>query len=787
MEPMFIKHPEEAFYHDFAPEGMSLGDEFKMGGKLWKYAPMMEKIYMTMTSKEQTEQWVKTASEVIIPFLVECDAFPEQERQDYFAVFKKHHGPGNVREKHIQRAAELVSQLERDDPVMASILKRSRRVIIMEPLGGFFEYGKVTIEYNEGTYKDAAERAAKAPWMQMPRPHPPGTYEAKKFDLDWRHPWREPHDNSSLEIKKTLHYMLKKLREMHPAEAAIFRVGEYKFIDPAYHEKIKVPRDLDMTSFYLQTPSWGGYGEKTFLKDLHLVFSNARHYYGRHSHNGQAATKLEKSMRKLLLTETGDDGERLLELYDTIVSAAIAADPDSQSWAYVASDVTSDAAESPPTQPSQESSLNTNVADPALPTEHAPSSAGASTISIVSQHVGDGTDEDDEEPISTKTRRKRRSKAKVSGDKRGETAASAITTGVLQPSSNSLPLADNKNGRGDEHIEEPKMSRNKRRKANAARGKRVAPTAISGGAPSKKRKQAEDIDGSSTVPSRASKRTKTQSDSHTAPPRQLTTGKPLPSVPASSQGGGALAARGDLVSHDVQPPAPQHLSSTESAAVQEDERIAEEVVFGILDQVLSPPRTAAQHQALPPPAQSLTSQSTTAESSRPKKRAAEEMDAGDDVEDETGRAQPKRQKTVSANSTQHGTPSSTNLGFATKHSPIKFTTIARRIIAVRSWLFAYRSAQGLGVYMIHCPKRTCRHAFKGHPLREHRARDHFQQCGFEFADEEEMMRECAQQVVDQNNDRRFTIDWMKGVFNGSIVRGNPGNPHLEDENFPPIA
>lgn len=316
MEPPFITHPDEAFVdYDIEHKDIPLSDDFKAGGELWKYAPMMEKIYRTMAPEKQTEHWVKTATEEIIPFLVECDGFREQEMQDYIAVYKKHHGPGNVREKHIQRAKEMVSQLERDDPVLASILKAHRRVIIMEPMGGYFTFGKVTIEYNDGTYKNAAERAAKAPHMQMPQPKPPGTYRSKKYGFDWRHPWRELEDNSTLEIKQTLYYMLKKLLEKHPDEAEEFRVGEYKFRDPAYHEKIKAPRDLSTTEHSIQTPSWGGYGEKSFLKDMHLIFSNARLYYGRDSHKGQAATKLEKSMRKLLLADAGEDGERLLVSY----------------------------------------------------------------------------------------------------------------------------------------------------------------------------------------------------------------------------------------------------------------------------------------------------------------------------------------------------------------------------------------------------------------------------------------------------------------------------------------
>lgn len=86
-----------------------------------------------------------------------------------------------------------------------------------------------------------------------------------------------------------------------------------------------------------------------------------------------------------------------------------------------------------------------------------------------------------------------------------------------------------------------------------------------------------------------------------------------------------------------------------------------------------------------------------------------------------------------------------NLGFATKHRPIKIETLARYNAARRSWLFAHRSAQGLGVYSMKCPRKACRHAFKQNPLLENRARDHFQQCGHMFDDDLTMLQECAQQ------------------------------------------
>lgn len=146
-------------------------------------------------------------------------------------------------------------------------------------------------------------------------------------------------------------------------------------------------------------------------------------------------------------------------------------------------------------------------------------------------------------------------------------------------------------------------------------------------------------------------------------------------------------------------------------------------------------------------ASSSTAQPATASSSRSWKRGLSETDC-EDISEEVG-AQAKRQKTAHAPPPQQpddlGPPSAEDLGFATKHTPIKIETLARYNAARRSWLFAYRSDQGLGVYSIKCPTKACRHAFKQNPLLDHRARDHLQQCGHMFDDDQAMLRECAQQ------------------------------------------
>lgn len=126
-----------------------------------------------------------------------------------------------------------------------------------------------------------------------------------------------------------------------------------------------------------------------------------------------------------------------------------------------------------------------------------------------------------------------------------------------------------------------------------------------------------------------------------------------------------------------------------------------------------------------------------ASSSRFQKRKADEMD--DD------HPPAKRQKAADAPRPTQGVPSRTNLGFAVKYRPIKLKTLTKSVVANRSWLFAYRSDQGLGVYTIKCPRKTCAHTFREHPLLHNRARNHLQGCGLEFDDDDAIMQDCAQQ------------------------------------------
>lgn len=306
-----IRDPAEAFVDGWIEsEDMPLGDEFKKDGKWYHYAPIMETIYRVMAPKEQTQQWAKRATEVIIPFIKECDDISDQEQENFIALFRKYHGPGNPREKYIAKASEMMSQLAEEDPVLASIVHNNKSVIICERNLATFKDGNATITYNDGKYKDYAEAARLDPLLQMEEPRMPGGYKSQKEALDWKHPRQVPGDN--LEMKRPLFYIQQKLRNQNPEEAELFRNLPIPWIETTYQERIKEPRSLSGIQYDIQTPSWGGYGATAFLKDMHLLFVNARQFYGRNSHHAKCADKLERELKKLMAADLGDDSKKMV-------------------------------------------------------------------------------------------------------------------------------------------------------------------------------------------------------------------------------------------------------------------------------------------------------------------------------------------------------------------------------------------------------------------------------------------------------------------------------------------
>lgn len=507
MQPLEIRDPGD---HGVEVDHL-IGDEFKSGQKWHLYAAFMKNIYQSTTPDEQTQNRAKLAREVIIPLLEECDDIKAQEEEDYVALFKKHHGPGNVREKHIAMAAELMSRLQEEDPALGLILQVHRPIIINEPHFNLFKCGKAMIQYHDGKYKDIAEGV----------PTPQST---------------------------------------------------------AYQSTITVPTTI-------QDEGCAAIGSPPATND-------AQH------ETLQLLCAKESAVPR---ADEIDVEELLFGIIDSLSSPPPPAEA---------------------TRAPSASQQNAQLAPiPAAP-HPAPSPANAAGGSRSLKLRG---------PALTAAEYEQR--------------LAAYQTDF-----------HSKRVRSDDDTEDESLW-----------------------VPRKK------IKISSVIPAAA-------------------------------------------------PPAEQ----AESAADPEPEQSI----------AASAPATTGKSSATKVyPAEAEASQPAAASSSRPRKRIAEDMDENEDDQDDGAASPAKRQKIAAAVGApaQHGTPSGTNLGFARKHAPIKATTLSKSLVTRRSWLFAHQSAQGLGVYAIKCPKKSCGHAFKEHPLLENRARDHFQACGFVFADDQEMLQECAQQ------------------------------------------
>lgn len=66
----------------------------------------------------------------------------------------------------------------------------------------------------------------------------------------------------------------------------------------------------------------------------------------------------------------------------------------------------------------------------------------------------------------------------------------------------------------------------------------------------------------------------------------------------------------------------------------------------------------------------------------------------------------------------------------------------------RPWVFGYWFDNEYGLYIMGCPKKGCETApeiFTTHPLMRNDAADHLQECGYDFTDDDDMVRKyCTQ-------------------------------------------
>lgn len=66
----------------------------------------------------------------------------------------------------------------------------------------------------------------------------------------------------------------------------------------------------------------------------------------------------------------------------------------------------------------------------------------------------------------------------------------------------------------------------------------------------------------------------------------------------------------------------------------------------------------------------------------------------------------------------------------------------------RPWVFGYRFGNDYGLYIMGCPEKGCEtgtEIFTSHPLMRNDAAIHLQECGHDFADDDDMVRKfCTQ-------------------------------------------
>lgn len=121
----------------------------------------------------------------------------------------------------------------------------------------------------------------------------------------------------------------------------------------------------------------------------------------------------------------------------------------------------------------------------------------------------------------------------------------------------------------------------------------------------------------------------------------------------------------------------------------------------------------------------------------------------------------------------------------------------------RPWVFGHRFGNDYGLYIMSCPKKGCEtgvEVFTMHPLMRNNAADHLQECGYDFADDNDMVRKygtqgmCSPLLLDSfrvltkhlstviSDDRKtVSIEWARN-WNNELMK-EYGNEELEEDNF----
>lgn len=140
-----------------------------------------------------------------------------------------------------------------------------------------------------------------------------------------------------------------------------------------------------------------------------------------------------------------------------------------------------------------------------------------------------------------------------------------------------------------------------------------------------------------------------------------------------------------------------------------------------------------------------SSPNAAAEESEPEPEPEPEIKAEPEVKAEPG-VEPEPEPAAHAlGHTENGTITASKLQ---KRAKWKKTASSKKRQPNRPWVFGYQFGEDYGLYIMSCPKGGCAtssEVFKNHPLMQNQAANHLQECGQDFANDDDMVRKFATQ------------------------------------------
>lgn len=157
--------------------------------------------------------------------------------------------------------------------------------------------------------------------------------------------------------------------------------------------------------------------------------------------------------------------------------------------------------------------------------------------------------------------------------------------------------------------------------------------------------------------------------------------------------------------------------------------------------------------------------------------------------------------TVDLGHTSNGTTTASKLQKLAKYKKTRGSNGRGR--PSRPWVFGHRFGNDYGLYIMSCPKKGCEtgvEVFTTHPLMRNDAADHLQECGYDFTNDDDMVRKygtqgmCSPLLLDSfgvltkhlptviSDDRKtVSIEWARNWNN--VLMKEYGNEDREEDNF----